>query len=334
MKKRFRVVLGLLTAIGIGASSITAMASDVPGRWEMEYGPCLNPYMTREAEINFGDTGTDITEEDGRKAVGLGKGEYIKFDDVKFDQGMKKIEITAKTYAPTAIVVRRDREDGRVLAKFKIKDTQGKYEKFSVETDDIAEKNKIFFVCTVGDCAIDSWRAITKEEVEKAEQTVTEVPEATEEPAVTEEPEVTEEPAVTEEPENTENPEQPENVDPYVENEAEDLTNAGAFQEGRITYAFISERRVLVAENVNFEQGVSSISLKTRTRYDGATIDIYVDNPEGTPIARTLASKYDFRTSCAYVKSNISGVHNVYFVANEDIDFDVWTAMPSVEYFK
>ena len=89
-----------------------------------------------------------------------------------------------------------------------------------------------------------------------------------------------------------------------------------------------------MAHNVNFEQGLSSIVMTTRTRYDNATIEVYVDDTKGTPIARTLASKYDFRTSCAYVKSNISGVHDVYFVANEDIDFDVWTAMPSVEYFK
>ncbi len=91
---------------------------------------------------------------------------------------------------------------------------------------------------------------------------------------------------------------------------------------------------MLVAHNVNFEQGLSSISLKTRTRYDNATIEVYVDDTKGTPIARTLASKYDFRTSCAYVSSKVSGVHDVYFVANNEIDFDEWSAMPSADYFQ
>ena len=66
----------------------------------------------------------------------------------------------------------------------------------------------------------------------------------------------------------------------------------------------------------------------SQTRWPGAEMYIYIDEPKGTPVARVLIRSQRFYSCTGIVSSDITGVHDVYITSNHPVEFDSWKAIP------
>lgn len=121
-------------------------------------------------------------------------------------------------------------------------------------------------------------------------------------------------------------------LNPYELVQTEIMENGGGFYEDGIQYSPISGSKILKAENVDFSKGLVGIEVTARTRWDGSEIYVYIDDPKSEPIARILIRAYSFNQSTGIPKVNVSGVHDIYFEANNPIDIATWKALPGKIY--
>lgn len=121
-------------------------------------------------------------------------------------------------------------------------------------------------------------------------------------------------------------------LNPYELVQTEIMENGGGFYEDGIQYSPISGSKILKAENVDFSKGLTGIEVTARTRWGGSEIYVYIDDPKSEPIARILIRAYSFNQSTGIPKVNVSGVHDIYFEANNPIDIATWKALPGKIY--
>ncbi len=151
MKRKMAMFLSLFLAAGLFVStSMTANAA-----------PHVDPYGTVQAELNFGQSGVDITNDAGvRVASGIDKGDYWIVKDVEFSNGLKSMTIVAKADAPAVLEVRMDDASGEVLGNFKLVNTNGQYKTFTAKMKSVTDKHVIAFVGAYGTLSVDSWTAV------------------------------------------------------------------------------------------------------------------------------------------------------------------------------
>ena len=121
-------------------------------------------------------------------------------------------------------------------------------------------------------------------------------------------------------------------LNPYELVQTEIMENGGGFYEGDISYSPIAGSKILKAENVDFSKGLTGIEVTARTRWGGSEIYVYIDDPKSDPIARILIRAYSFSTCIGIPMTNVSGVHDIYFEANNPIDITTWKALPGKMY--
>jgi len=121
-------------------------------------------------------------------------------------------------------------------------------------------------------------------------------------------------------------------LNPYETVQTEIMENGGGFYEDDIQYSPISGAKILKAENVDFSKGLRGIEVMARTRWFGSEIDVYLDDLKSEPIARILVRSYSFNQIIGIPGLNVSGVHDVYFKANNPIDIATWKALPAKSY--
>ena len=296
MRKGISLFLcGLLSASAVVASSsVTALAA-----------PKIDPYSTVQAELNFGREGVVQTPEvyNGQKITTLSSveaGDYWLVKDVDFSEGLSKISLTAKADTPSVIEVRDGGVDGDVLANFKIGDTKGEFKTITYTVKKSIEgKHTLAFVGAFGDATADYWVA------EKAEATV--------------EPTPTPTPVYGD-------------VNPYETVEAEnsaEMKAAIVAQEGDVTYTLIRSNGYVCAKNVDFSNGVAAI-VATGKAYKPAVLEVRVDAPDGELLSNIMLSAGDFTTKTIKVNMDLSGKHDLYFVAalqGATVLFDSWKVM-------
>ena len=121
-------------------------------------------------------------------------------------------------------------------------------------------------------------------------------------------------------------------LNPYELVQTEIMENGGGFYEGDTSYSPIAGSKILKAENVDFSKGLTGIEVTARTRWGGSEIYVYIDDPKSDPIARILIRAYSFSTCIGIPMTNVSGVHDIYFEANNPIDITTWKALPGKMY--
>ena len=121
-------------------------------------------------------------------------------------------------------------------------------------------------------------------------------------------------------------------LNPYETVQTEVMENGGGFYEDDIQYSPIAGSKILKAENVDFSKGLTGIEVTARTRWGGSEIYVYIDDPKSEPIARILIRAYSFNTVTGIPGINVSGVHDIYFEANNPIDVATWKALPGKTY--
>ena len=294
MKRKGRVVISVLAlSLMFVTQGVKAEAAN-----PLEYtGPQLDPYKAIEAEINFGVTGREIEEEDGwtRKVIRLEKGDYFQVNDVNFDKGLSKITINARGDEAAIVEIRRDKPDGRKLGEVKV-NKKSSYANYACPTEDIFGKNNVYFVCTLGTCYIDAWKA-----------------DGTQDKKPLTEADINKPPVV---------------VNPYEIVETETMENGGGFYERNgIEYSPICEEKMVCIKNVMFSRMLKGFEINARTRYYDTVMEIHLDDPESEPIAKALIRSPGFSTSIAYTSEVVSGMHDVYFTVNNPVDFDYWKAL-------
>lgn len=296
MRKGIALFLcGLLSASAVVASSsVTALAA-----------PKIDPYSTVQAELNFGREGVVQTPEvyNGQKITTLSSveaGDYWLVKDVDFSEGLSKISLTAKADTPSVIEVRDGGVDGDVLANFKIGDTKGEFKTITYTVKKSIEgKHTLAFVGAIGDATADYWIA------EKAEATV--------------EPTPTPTPVYGD-------------VNPYETVEAEnsaEMKAAIVAQDGDVTYTLIRSNGYVCAKNVDFSNGLAAI-VATGKAYKPAVLEVRVDAPDGELLSNIMLSAGDFTTKTIKVNMDLSGKHDLYFVAalqGATVLFDSWKVM-------
>ena len=117
-------------------------------------------------------------------------------------------------------------------------------------------------------------------------------------------------------------------LNPYETVHTETMENGGGFHEGDIEYSPIVGSKILKLENVDFSQGLTGIEVIARSRWLGAEIYVYLDDPKSDPIARILVRTGSFSKITGIPQKNVTGVHDIYFEANNPIDITVWKAIP------
>ena len=117
-------------------------------------------------------------------------------------------------------------------------------------------------------------------------------------------------------------------LNPYELVQTEIMENGGGFYEGDISYSPIAGSKILKAENVDFSKGLTGIEVTARTRWGGSEIYVYIDDPKSEPIARILIRAYSFNSCIGIPMTNVTGVHDIYFEANNPIDIATWKALP------
>lgn len=293
MKRKGRVLLTvLLPALVFTMLSANVFAADP----RENTGPCLDPYKGLQAETNFGCTGYITDEDDGyymRTVVCLKEGEYFRVNDVNMEKGLSKITLTARGDELSRIEIRQEKLKGRYIGEVGInKDSE--YKNYSCPTQDAGAKSDFYFVCTMGTCYIDAWKAERKMPTKDQIQAPPEV------------------------------------VNPYKTVETETMENGGGFHEGDIEYSPISENKTLVARNVMFDKGLKGFEITARADYWGdVQMEIFVDDPESAPIAKALIRPRSFETATATALKSVQGLHDVYITANMPVDIDSWKAIPN-----
>ncbi|SCY48665.1 Carbohydrate binding module (family 6), partial [Pseudobutyrivibrio sp. AR14] len=300
MKRKTSIALGLLvTATTVLAPSLKAHAA-----------PQIVPYGTVEAELDFTRNVKDVfTEEDGvTTAVSLENGNYFSMRTVNFSKGVSKISVKLKADGPGIIVIHKGDENGETVGTIRYSATDG-YKEFSADVTNLADTDYFTFENKVGNCAVDSWKAV---------------------PGETQEPET---PDTPEEPDTP--PVQPPSseqgaINPYEKVEAENATSdelTNAMVVPSKDKVVINENGKVLVQNVNFSQGVSSINVYAQSSKPMVKLNVYIDDADA-PIGTAAVGTNITNATAINVSSNITGSHNVYFVAQGgSVTLDGWQAV-------
>ncbi|PHU39220.1 hypothetical protein CSX00_11500 [Pseudobutyrivibrio ruminis] len=304
MKRKTSIALGLLlTATTVLAPSLTAVAA-----------PQIVPYGTVEAELDFTRNVKDVfTEEDGvTTAVSLEAGNYFSMRTVNFSKGVSKISVKLKAEGPGVIVIHKGDESGDTVGTIRYSATNG-YKEFSADVNNLADTDYFTFENKVGTCAVDSWKA---------------VPGETQEPETPETPEEPDTPPV--QPPSSEQGA----INPYEKVEAENATSdelTNAMVVPSKDKVVINENGKVLVQNVNFSQGVSSINVYAQSSKPMVKLNVYIDDADA-PIGTAAVGTNITNATAINVSSNITGSHNVYFVAQGgSVTLDGWQAVASSE---
>jgi len=300
MKRKNSIALGLLlTATTVLAPSLKAHAA-----------PQIVPYGTVEAELDFTRNVKDVfTEEDGvTTAVSLENGNYFSMRTVNFSKGVSKISVKLKADGPGIIVIHKGDENGETVGTIRYSATDG-YKEFSADVTNLADTDYFTFENKVGTCAVDSWKA---------------VPGETQEPETPETPEEPDTPPV--QPPSSEQGA----INPYEKVEAENATSdelTNAMVVPSKDKVVINENGKVLVQNVNFSQGVSSINVYAQSSKPMVKLNVYIDDADA-PIGTAAVGTNITNATAINVSSNITGSHNVYFVAQGgSVTLDGWQAV-------
>ena len=272
--------------------------------------PQIVPYGTVEAELDFTRNVKDVfTEEDGvTTAVSLENGNYFSMRTVNFSKGVSKISVKLKADGPGIIVIHKGDENGETVGTIRYSATDG-YKEFSADVTNLADTDYFTFENKVGNCAVDSWKAV---------------------PGETQEPET---PDTPEEPDTP--PVQPPSseqgaINPYEKVEAENATSdelTNAMVVPSKDKVVINENGKVLVQNVNFSQGVSSINVYAQSSKPMVKLNVYIDDADA-PIGTAAVGTNITNATAINVSSNITGSHNVYFVAQGgSVTLDGWQAV-------
>ncbi|PHU34216.1 carbohydrate-binding protein [Pseudobutyrivibrio ruminis] len=300
MKRKNSIALGLLlTATTVLAPSLKAHAA-----------PQIVPYGTVEAELDFTRNVKEVfTEEDGvTTAVSLENGNYFSMRTVNFSKGVSKISVKLKADGPGIIVIHKGDENGETVGTIRYSATDG-YKEFSADVTNLADTDYFTFENKVGNCAVDSWKA---------------VPGETQEPETPETPEEPDTPPV--QPPSSEQGA----INPYEKVEAENATSdelTNAMVVPSKDKVVINENGKVLVQNVNFSQGVSSINVYAQSSKPMVKLNVYIDDADA-PIGTAAVGTNITNATAINVSSNITGSHNVYFVAQGgSVTLDGWQAV-------
>ena len=149
MKRR----ISMLSTLALGGVMVLNNAVDVNA------APALNPYNGVEAEVNFGQKGIEIVEDNGGKvASSIEAGDYFIVKDVNFAKGVSQFKVKAKADKASWVEIREGGVDGDVIAQLRIGSTDGEYKEIvTASTKNLDGKTNIAFVGKVGSCSIDKW---------------------------------------------------------------------------------------------------------------------------------------------------------------------------------
>ena len=272
--------------------------------------PQIVPYGTVEAELDFTRNVKDVfTEEDGvTTAVSLENGNYFSMRTVNFSKGVSKISVKLKADGPGIIVIHKGDENGETVGTIRYSATDG-YKEFSADVTNLADTDYFTFENKVGTCAVDSWKA---------------VPGETQEPETPETPEEPDTPPV--QPPSSEQGA----INPYEKVEAENATSdelTNAMVVPSKDKVVINENGKVLVQNVNFSQGVSSINVYAQSSKPMVKLNVYIDDADA-PIGTAAVGTNITNATAINVSSNITGSHNVYFVAQGgSVTLDGWQAV-------
>ena len=272
--------------------------------------PQIVPYGTVEAELDFTRNVKDVfTEEDGvTTAVSLENGNYFSMRTVNFSKGVSKISVKLKADGPGIIVIHKGDENGETVGTIRYSATDG-YKEFSADVTNLADTDYFTFENKVGNCAVDSWKA---------------VPGETQEPETPETPEEPDTPPV--QPPSSEQGA----INPYEKVEAENATSdelTNAMVVPSKDKVVINENGKVLVQNVNFSQGVSSINVYAQSSKPMVKLNVYIDDADA-PIGTAAVGTNITNATAINVSSNITGSHNVYFVAQGgSVTLDGWQAV-------
>ncbi len=304
MKRKTSIALGLLV------TATTVLAPNL----KVNAAPQIVPYGTVEAELDFTRNVKDVfTEEDGvTTAVSLENGNYFSMRTVNFSKGVSKISVKLKADGPGIIVIHKGDENGETVGTIRYSATNG-YQEFSADVNNLADTDYFTFENKVGTCAVDSWKA---------------VPGETQEPETPETPEEPDTPPV--QPPSTEQGA----INPYEKVEAENATSdelTNAMVVPSKDKVVINENGKVLVQNVNFSQGVSSINVYAQSSKPMVKLNVYIDDADA-PIGTAAVGTNITNATAINVSSNITGSHNVYFVAQGgSVTLDGWQAVASSE---
>ena len=123
-------------------------------------------------------------------------------------------------------------------------------------------------------------------------------------------------------------------VNPYQQIQAETMSNQGGIvttnlgQSGNTIVTDIGNGDWTCVKGVNFNQGLSSITVSVRTS-SSTSMKVYTGSPTGTLLGTIQIPNTgnQFREVTGNL-SNLTGVKDVYFVFDGRMEFDYWSAVP------
>ncbi len=292
MKKKLALLASfVLAGVTAFSGSVTTYAA-----------PKFNPYTTNQAETNFGNSGVENKRGAAPQVyvTSLEKGDYIKYKDVDFSQGLDSMTVSVRSASAAMLEVRKDAVDGEKLGSFRISNTNGEFKSYTATMANVRETGSVFyFVGAVGDIDFDSWEATP----------------AAEEPVVEPDPEPTYEA-----------------IDPYEVVEAETATEKAAaamLLSGDATYALVRANGYIGFKNVEFTEDTAIIAITAKSAKP-AVVEVRLDSPEGTAVGNIKINATDeFYTKSVQPKVSVAGTHDVYFVPTlqgTSVGIDSWYA--------
>ena len=289
-------------------------------------GATLFPYNDIAAGENYGDAkGVEYSENNGKKIItSLGKGDYFTVKDVDFKKGAVTLSATVKSDKPAVLEVRDGGADGKLLGTMKINNTDGKFETYRIQFENITGKHTIAFVGKMGDVSVESWKAMAgpekKTDTEKKEDTTEKTPEKTPEKDTTTD--------------TTGKTAKGPDVNPY-----EDVPTGLNFGEtkgtelvdynGKKVISGLEKGDYFVVNNVKFTKGVKVINVSVKAD-KLSSFDIKDGSADGELIgsAQITPTNGEYKSVVVKVDKEIDGTHALVFVGKGgSVSIEKWNAM-------
>ncbi|MBO4457456.1 MAG: carbohydrate-binding protein [Butyrivibrio sp.] len=330
MKRR----ISILSSLALGGIMVLNNAVDVNA------APMLNPYNGLEAEVNFGQSGTKVIDDNGGQVVSsIEAGDYFIVKDVNFSKGVSQFKVKAKADKASWVEIREGGIDGEVIAQVRVSDTEGEYKEIvTASSKNLEGKTSIAFIGKVGSCSIDKW-AVTEYE-DKADT------------------------SKDSKDNNKDNKEKKDNdsastgstksndsnglsdadkaagktgpgpmIDPYEEVS----TNISFGKTSGTETVDYNDKKVIssleaddyfVVDNVDFKSGVITFNTYIKADKD-STVEIREGGPEGELIGmiKVKPTNGEYKSFISNVK-NLEGIHAIAFVGKTgDVSIEKWNAM-------
>ena len=286
-------------------------------------GTTLFPYNDIAAGENYGEAkGVEYSENNGKKIItSLGKGDYFTVKDVDFKKGAVTLFATVKSDKPAVVEVRDGGVDGKLLGTMKINNTDGKFETFHIQFDNITGKHTIAFVGNMGEVSVESWKAMAgPEKKDDAGNTGSTTPEKTDD----------KDKATDTTGKTAKGPD----VNPY-----EDVPTGLNFGEtkgtelveynGKKVISGLEKGDYFVVNNVKFTKGVKVINVSVKAD-KLSSFDIKDGSADGEVIgsAQITPTNGEYKSFVVKVDKELEGTHALVFVGKGgSVSIEKWNAM-------